>query len=139
MAWIYRHFQCIQIFCTLQWGLLNYVIHLSWFLFYFNVPLLFFIILSFMVKLPFHQLVMQQKCLWQRRLRQRCLWQKYLDQCPEYIKNSYNSTTKNSNNPSKNKAKDWNDISPKMIIQMANRHMKTCSMSLTSEKCKSKP
>lgn len=35
----------------------------------FNIPLLFFILLSFMVKLPHGSLVMQETCL-----QQKCLW-----------------------------------------------------------------
>lgn len=41
----------------------------------FNVPLSFSIILSFMAKLPYGQLVMRWQCLQQRSLWQRCSWQ----------------------------------------------------------------
>lgn len=41
--------------------------------------LLFFILLSFMAKLPYSQLVMQQKSLWQTCLQQRCLQGSHLE------------------------------------------------------------
>lgn len=34
-------------------------------------------LIFYMAKLPYGQLVMQRKCLWQKRLQQRCLWRKY--------------------------------------------------------------
>ena len=58
----------------------------------------------------------------------------------EYVKDSYNSIAKNSNNPIKC-ANDFNrHFSKKIFLRpMASRYMKRCSVSLTIRKCKSKP
>ena len=57
----------------------------------------------------------------------------------EYTKNSYNSTSKKQTTQLKNGLEDLNRHYSKENRQMANRHVNSCSTSLSSGKCKSKP
>ena len=70
LQWIYTYFQCIQIFCILQWSLFSFTIHFSCFIIISLVSLFIFCSLILMTILPSDQLVWGQTCLLQKCLSQ---------------------------------------------------------------------